>query len=788
MTSDDLSSFLSRHARPYDPAGDDYRRPPFAAPVKATKATPIYNAHSYHTKVPPEGIVPYILHYTDPGDLILDPFCGSGMTGVAAMMCAHPPAGALQLVPDARPGPRYAILNDLSPAAVHIAYNYCTPVDVEALRREFERIRAAVQEEFGWLYGTTCDRCGGPATIQYTIWSDVLECARCRAELVLWDVAVDHESGEMRSRFTCPRCGKEQTKREARWLRSVPVVTNYECHGGCRPKRSEHPTTEAEKRRIAEIEAAEIPYWYPTTPFDESWEMWRGVHRDRGITNVSHFYTRRNLWALARYWREINQVSNPRIANALRFVFTSVCAKLASILSNVSLRGPGNINLAGQLPGTMYVPSLIAERHIQILMETKLKAFLGYVEAVSFYFPLDGTFSKAGSATDLEEIPTATVDYIFTDPPFGSNIFYADVNLLWEAWLGQFTDQSQEAVVHVKQRDKNTLADYARLMTDAFREMYRVLKPGRWASVVFHNSDDRIWQVILDAAEAAGFELAEINSFDKGQLSFKGKRGAKGIERVTNKDIVLNLRKPRPGEVPTPNGRSYADQQEVRIVEAIAAFLEKNPPPQERTLQGLWNHALYGMLRDGTVTLSMAEVEALLPHYFKQVDGRWYLRGEAVIEGGLGLIVRDEASAIAWLSGVLRNEPQTTGDLIPQWRVVTREVSLSKTLDQILEENFWRDERTGRWRVPTDEERRRKSAREEVAAQARLRVIRRFLEGGLDRRPGDLELCEWIRFCYQREQYAEAVALFPHLDESRVPPEEYRQVRKIVEVCRLKLT
>ena len=323
-------------------------------------------------------------------------------------------------------------------------------------------------------------------------------------------------------------------------------------------------------------------------------------------------------------------------------------------------------------------------------------------------------------------------------------------------------------------------------MTESFAEMYRVLKPGRWASVVFHNSDDRIWQVILDAAESAGFELAEINSFDKQQLSFKGIRGAKGIERVTNKDIVLNLHKPGPGEVAAPNGRAYADQQEVRIVEAIAGFLETNPPPEERTLQGVWNHALYGMLRDGSVTFSMAQVESLLPHYFKQVEGRWYLRGEQVIEGGLGLIVKDEPTAIAWLSRILENEPQTTGDLIPQWQMTTLDAPIAKPLDQILEENFWPDERTGRWRLPTKEERRKMSAKEEVSAQAHLRVIHRYLEGNLERRPSDLELCLWIRFCYNREFYAEPVALFPHVDETRVDAEEYRKVRKIVEVCRLK--
>ena len=98
---------------------------------------------------------------------------------------------------------RCVILNDLSPAAAHIAYNYCTPVDVAALKREFKRIQAAVKDEFDWLYGTTCDRCGSPATIQYTVWSDVFECRRCSGEISLWDVAVDKTNGSLRENVTC---------------------------------------------------------------------------------------------------------------------------------------------------------------------------------------------------------------------------------------------------------------------------------------------------------------------------------------------------------------------------------------------------------------------------------------------------------------------------------------------------------------------------------------------------------------------------------------------------------
>jgi hypothetical protein len=151
-----LKDFIAKHARPYDPATDDYDRPAFAADIKEGKNDPIYNVHSYHTKVPPRSIIPYILHYTQPGDLVLDLFCGSGMTGVAAQMCAEPPADILEQFPELkdRVGPRACVLNDLSPAGCHIAYNYNTPVDVEAVKREFARIKATVKDEFEWLYGT----------------------------------------------------------------------------------------------------------------------------------------------------------------------------------------------------------------------------------------------------------------------------------------------------------------------------------------------------------------------------------------------------------------------------------------------------------------------------------------------------------------------------------------------------------------------------------------------------------------------------------------------------------
>ena len=78
--SDSVEKFIKENARPYDADTDTYEKLPYDKPVEAGKNTPIYNAHSYHTKVPYQGIIPFIEHYTAPGDLILDPFCGSGMS------------------------------------------------------------------------------------------------------------------------------------------------------------------------------------------------------------------------------------------------------------------------------------------------------------------------------------------------------------------------------------------------------------------------------------------------------------------------------------------------------------------------------------------------------------------------------------------------------------------------------------------------------------------------------------------------------------------------------------
>src|SRR6266540_1781929 len=162
-----IEDFIQCYGKPYDLSAP-YSWEPFATDVSEGKSDPIYNAHSYHTKVPHKAIMRYILHYTQPEDIVFDGFCGTGMTGVAAQLCGDraaveslsyrvSPDGSISDETD-QPlstfGARLALLNDLSPAASFIAYNYNSPVDIRAFERAAHELLKRFEDQYGWIYET----------------------------------------------------------------------------------------------------------------------------------------------------------------------------------------------------------------------------------------------------------------------------------------------------------------------------------------------------------------------------------------------------------------------------------------------------------------------------------------------------------------------------------------------------------------------------------------------------------------------------------------------------------
>jgi len=191
---------------------------PYLDDVQGSKATLQYKAHSYPTKVPPEVIVRLLLHYTEPGDVVLDAFAGSGMTGVAAQMCATRNASV-----DAefrrrgrtpRWGARRAVLNDLAPNATFLASGVTLPVDAQLFEQASSGLLERLRNELGWMYVTVTPQ-GQQALIDYTVWSEVFTCPHCAAAVVFYDGAFDQGTGQVADAFPCSECGASVGKKSS---------------------------------------------------------------------------------------------------------------------------------------------------------------------------------------------------------------------------------------------------------------------------------------------------------------------------------------------------------------------------------------------------------------------------------------------------------------------------------------------------------------------------------------------------------------------------------------------
>jgi DNA modification methylase len=549
-----LADYVKQHGRPYNP-DEPYSREPFAVDVSEGKTDPIYRAHSYHTKVPHLAIVPLILHYTKPGDIVLDGFCGSGMTGVAAQWCGSAPRdyqleveSAFERRSSLKPewGTRKAILNDLSPAATFIAANYTIPFDVSEFAAAGQRILDEIEQELGWMYETLHTDGKTKGRIEYTVWSEVFTCPNCTGEVVFLDEALDAITKRVKDSFPCPHCETELDKKslermfETRtdsatgnpWqrVRFRPALISYKVGDD----RLEKVPDDHDLEIIARIDALGLPPEVPTNRFPIE-DMYHGSRiAPKGFTHIHHFYLHRAAHALAALWRRAKAYPDIRVRHMLLYFIeqavwtTSVCN---------SYRPTGYSQVSQYMKGIYYVPSQHSELSPWYVHQGKLsrlsKAFgSGTTGAAA---PAIATQSAATLG-----IPASSVDYIFTDPPFGENIYYADLNFLVESWHKVLTNAAPEAIVD--RHKKKGLPEYQRLMYRCFREYYRVLKPGRWMTVVFHNSRNAVWNAIQEAMQMAGFVVADVRTLDKQQGSFR-----QVTSTAVKQDLVISAYKPNGG-------------------------------------------------------------------------------------------------------------------------------------------------------------------------------------------------------------------------------------------------
>jgi hypothetical protein len=720
----------------------------------------------------------YILHYTEPGEIVFDGFCGTGMTGVAAQLCGTrsvveslgfkvKPDGAILGAEGTRVatfGVRRAIVNDLAPAATYIASNYNTPIEVDAFRQRAESAQADAEATHGWMY-LTLDR-PNPAQlsraltlvkthtddlkvsdsrlpwgrINYTIWSDVFVCPECSTEVVFWDAALDKKVGKVRDEFPCSHCKARLTKRNMnrafqtvrdpgldqsiRQAKQVPVLITYTIG----KQRREKVPDDFDRALLRAIENKKQLDWYPADPMPEGFNT-EQPKVSHGATHSHHFYTHRNLRTMAalrsaglRTWFPFNALT-PRATRLHRIAASRIGGEK---------KGEGGATV-GVLPGTLYIPSNSVEMNVLDQTAERITAAVRGLSAVT------PSFISTGPAASLP-LPSHCIDYIFTDPPFGGNLMYSELNFLWECWLKVKTNNKPEAIENNVQ-NKGPI-EYQRLMADCFAECYRILKPGRWMTVEFHNSLNRIWTAIQEAIQHAGFVVCDVRTLDKQQGSFKQYTSANAVKQ----DLVISAYKPTTAFeerfkiiAGTEIGAWEFMQTHLRHIPVFVAKADCAEVIAERQGYLLFDRMVaFHVQRGYSVPLSAAEFYAGLRQRFPERDGMYFLsdqvaeydRQRATIKeiAQLQLFVNDEKSAIQWVRQQLHDRPMTYQTLSPRYMKEAHRVwekhEQPLELATILEQNFIKDS-NNLWRVPDP---RRESDLEQLRHRALIKEFQQYLD------------------------------------------------------------
>ncbi len=501
----------------------------FERPLPSSRSGAFYNTFSYPTKISPESIGVYIATMTKPGDTVLDVFSGSGSTGVAALLCEYPTDRMKELAEEfgVKPiwGKRNAVLSELGTYASFASKTITSKVKSSEFKQTVDDFVTRADEEIGDLY-KTLDPEGNLGIIRYVIWSEVIVCPNCGHEMLYFDQGTKRNPVEFLKEIECPKCKKKHNVDDYSFATEKYQDPILNCstvrkkrvpawiYGTTNGKNWDRKATSQDKKTFGRIEHKLLEYRGTAKRI-----KWGELHRSGyhfGIDYLHQFYTERNFYVFHKLW-DITNIYDDEIRDALRLLLLSYNSTHCTLMTRVvAKKNSKDFVLTGAQSGVLYVSKLPVEKNILLGLKRKAKPF---IDAYKLLENCKGNVTVLNHSSEKLELANESIDFIFTDPPFGDFIPYAEVNQINELWLDAVTDRVSEVIISSSQN--KGLEEYQVMLGNVFGEMNRVLRKDKKACVVFHAAKAKVWEAFATVINQNRFQIIETNILSKDQASFK---------------------------------------------------------------------------------------------------------------------------------------------------------------------------------------------------------------------------------------------------------------------------
>lgn len=512
----------------------------------------MYKIHKYWARKPWYVVSEYIKHFTSEGECVLDPFCGSGVTGIEAI--------ALD---------RKAIMVDLNPIAVFITNNTArVDFKLKILENIFEGLRGKCEDKIRNLY--------------------ILDekCPKCKVNIEMRHLLRGPKFSKPIAYGLCPACtGRKYSIRR--------------------------PLKPSELQRLEQIETKKIHYWYPKTPFPTKFDKDRISYK--GIKYIYQMFTKRNLYALSILWNEIENIKENPIKDLFKLCFLNTILQVSKLKAE---------NVRPMAVNNYWIPDDWIEENVWYRFNERYSLFKkGKEVALDRISPesFDNLEIYNNSSLKLSMLKDNSVDYVFTDPPYGDSIQYSELSMIWNAWLKERPSNRDEVVINSTQ--SKGVDEYALLLEAAFKEMFRVLKEGRWISVCFHNKEFKVWRAILHACRNVGFIL--VNAVPQEPISQSFTQA--WSQYASKTDMIINLIKPYPEDI-GKLCKKFGENEKIKITDIINRIIKKKDL-SELSITDLYDRILIKIMREtffsdnlvGHESFSIYKIDEILSKY---ISGR----------------------------------------------------------------------------------------------------------------------------------------------------------------------